>query len=114
MLPGIKISKDDRQKLSHESDKQFKRMEVFIQSMTPQERENPDLINTSRKKRIAKGCGMELAEINQFIKQFEQMRMMMKGMSDFKNIMGKGLPGLNSKMGKHAMNKAISMMRRFK
>lgn len=114
MLPGIKISKDDRQKLSHESDKQFKHMEVFIQSMTPQERENPDLINTSRKKRIAKGCGMELAEINQFIKQFEQMRMMMKGMSDFKNIMGKGLPGLNSKMGKHAMNKAMSMMRRFK
>ncbi len=114
MLPGIKISKDDRQKLSHESDKQFKRMEVFIQSMTPQERENPDLINTSRKKRIAKGCGMELAEINQFIKQFEQMRMMMKGMSDFKNMMGKGLPGLNSKMGKHAMNKAMSMMRRFK
>lgn len=114
MLPGIKISKDDRQKLSHESDKQFKRMEVFIQSMTPQERENPDLINTSRKKRIAKGCGMDLAEINQFIKQFEQMRMMMKGMSDFKNIMGKGLPGLNSKMGKHAMNKAMSMMRRFK
>ncbi len=114
MLPGIKISKDDRQKLSHESDKQFKRMEVFIQSMTPQERENPDLINTSRKKRIAKGCGMELAEINQFIKQFEQMRMMMKGMSDFKNIMGKGLPGLNSKMGKHAMNKAMSMMRRIK
>ena len=89
-------------------------MEVFIQSMTPQERENPDLINTSRKKRIAKGCGMELAEVNQFIKQFEQMRLMMKGMSDFKNMMGKGLPGLNSKMGKHALNKAMSMMRRFK
>ena len=114
MLPGIKIGKDDRQKLSHESDKQFKRMEVFIQSMTPEERENPDLINTSRKKRIAKGCGMELHEVNQFIKQFEQMRLMMKGMSDFKNIMGKGLPGLNSKMGKHALNKAMSMMRRFK
>lgn len=114
MLPGIKIGKDDRQKLSHESDKQFKKMEVFIQSMTPQERENPDLINTSRKKRIANGCGMELAEVNQFIKQFEQMRLMMKGMSDFKNMMGKGLPGLNSKMGKHALNKAMSMMRRFK
>lgn len=114
MLPGIKIGKDDRQKLSHESDKQFKKMEVFIQSMTPQERENPDLINTSRKKRIANGCGMELAEVNQFIKQFEQMRLMMKGMSDFKNMMGKGLPGLNNKMGKHALNKAMSMMRRFK
>lgn len=114
MLPGIKIGKDDRQKLSHESDKQFKRMEVFIQSMTPEERENPDLINTSRKKRIAKGCGMDLHEVNQFIKQFEQMRVMMKGMSDFKNMMGKGLPGLNNKMGKHALNKAMSMMRRFK
>lgn len=114
MLPGIKIGKDDRQKLSHESDKQFKKMEVFIQSMTPEERENPDLINTSRKKRIAKGCGMDLHEVNQFIKQFEQMRVMMKGMSDFKNMMGKGLPGLNSKMGKHALNKAMSMMRRFK
>ncbi len=114
MLPGISIGKDDRQKLSHESEKQFKKMEVFIQSMTPQERENPDLMNTSRKKRIARGCGMELSEINQFIKQFEQMRMMMKGMSDFKNMMGKGLPGMNGKMGKHALNKAMSMMRRFK
>lgn len=114
MLPGIKIGKDDRQKLSHESDKQFKKMEVFIQSMTPEERENPDLINTSRKKRIAKGCGMDLHEVNQFINQFEQMRLMMKGMSEFKNMMGKGIPGLNSKMGKHALNKAMSMMRRFK
>lgn len=117
MLPGIKIGKDDRQKLSHESDKQFKRMEVFIQSMTPQERSNPDLINTSRKKRIAKGCGMNLAEINQFITQFEQMRMMMKGMSDMKDMMSKsgGMPNLGGKMGKHALNKAMSMMkRRFK
>ena len=114
MLPGIRIGKDDRQKLSHESEKQFKKMEVFIQSMTPEERENPDIMNTSRKKRIAKGCGMDLAEVNQFIKQFEQMRMIMRGMSDFKNMMGKGLPGLNSKMGKHALNKAMSMMRRFK
>lgn len=114
MLPGLKIGKDDRQKLSHESDKQFKQMEVFIQSMTPAERENPDLINTSRKKRIAKGCGMELAQINQFIKQFEQMRVMMKGMSEFKDMMGKGMPNLNGKMGRHAMKKAMSMMRRFK
>lgn len=117
MLPGIKIGKDDKQKLAHESDKQFKQMEVFIQSMTPEERSNPDLMNTSRKKRIAKGCGMDLAEINQYIKQFEQMRMMMKGMSDIKNMMGKmGANGLNpgGKMGKHAVNKALSMMRRFK
>ena len=116
MLPGIKINKDDRQKLSHESDKQFKRIEVFTQSMTPEERSNPDLINTSRKKRIAKGCGMSLAEVNQIITQFQQMRMMMKGMSDMKEMMSKsgGLPNFGGKMGKHALNKAMAMMRKFK
>ena len=126
---GLNIGKDDRDKLSHEGEKQFKKMEVFISSMTPQERSNPDLINTSRKKRIAKGCGMDLAEINTFIKQFEQMRMMMKGMTDMKNMFGKfgggmpdmskmgnlgGLGGFNGKLGKHAMNKAMKMMRKFK
>lgn len=117
MLPGINIGKDDRQKLSHESDKQFKKMEVFIQSMTPQERSNPELINTGRKKRIAKGSGMSMAELNQFLTQFQQMRMMMKGMSDMKNMMSKagGMPNFGGKMGKHALNKAMSMMkRRFK
>ena len=129
MLPGMNISKNDREKLSHEGDKQFKKMEVFISSMTPEERNNPDLLNTSRKKRIAKGCGMDLAELNTFLKQFEQMRMMMKGMTDMKSMFGKfgggmpdfskmgnlgGLGGFKGKLGKHAMNKAMSMMRRFK
>ncbi len=119
MLPGMNISKNDREKISHEGDKQFKKMEVFISSMTPQERSNPELINISRKKRIAKGCGMDLAEINSFIKQFEQMRTMMKGMHDMKNMFGKmgGMPNMNAlggKMGKHALNKAMKMMRKFK
>lgn len=128
MIPGLNIGKDDRDKISHEGEKQFKRIEVFIQSMTPQERENPSLINTSRKKRIAKGCGMEMHEINQFMQQFEQMRLMMKGMHDMKSMFGKmggmpdmskmgnlgGLGGFNGKLGKHAMNKAMKMMRRFK
>lgn len=128
MLPGINIGKDDRQKISHEGEKQFKKIEVIIQSMTPAERRNPALMNTSRKKRIAKGTGMDIHEINQFITQFEQMRVMMKGMSDMKGLMGKmgglgnlgnlgnlgGLGGFKGKMGKHAMNKAMSMMRRFK
>lgn len=119
MLPGMNISKNDREKISHEGDKQFKKMEVFISSMTPQERSNPELINTSRKKRIAKGCGMDLAEINSFIKQFEQMRTMMKGMHDMKNMFGKmgGMPNMNAlggKMGKHALNKAMKMMRKFR
>lgn len=124
MIPGLKIGKDDRDKISHEGEKQFKRMEVFISSMTPEERNKPELMNTSRKKRIAKGAGMELSEVNGYIKQFEQMRMMMKGMHDMKGMLGKmgsGMPthgkmpgGLNPKMGKHAMNKALKMMRRFK
>ncbi|MBS4760708.1 MAG: signal recognition particle protein [Clostridium sp.] len=79
MLPIPGLKKDDRQMIAHEGEKQLKRIEAFIQSMTPQERDNPSIINTSRKKRIAKGCGMELQEINQFITQFEQMRKMMKG-----------------------------------
>ena len=129
---GINIGKDDRDKISHEGEKQFKRMEVFISSMTPEERSNPDILNTSRKKRIAKGCGMDLAEVNAFIKQFEQMRMMMKGMTNMKNMFGNfgggmpdlskmgnlgnmgGLGGFNGKLGKHAINKAMKMMRKFK
>lgn len=120
MIPGLKISKGDRDMISHEGEKQFKRMEVFISSMTPEERNKPELMNTSRKKRIAKGAGMDLAEVNTYIKQFEQMRMMMKGMHDMKSMFGKmgggmpamgkagsGVPGLNPKMGKHAMNKAL-------
>lgn len=123
MIPGMNISKNDREKISHEGDKQFKRMEVFISSMTPEERNKPDIINTSRKKRIAKGCGMELSEINSFITQFNQMRTMMKGMSDMKNMFKGGMPkmqnlgglgGFQGKLGKHGLNKAMKMMRRFK
>lgn len=110
MIPGMKISKDDREKLSHEGEKQFKKIEVFIQSMTPEERANPALLNTSRKKRISNGCGIDMHNINLYIKQFEQMRMMMKGMNDMKKMFG----GFGGKMGKHAMTKAMSMMRKFK
>ncbi len=120
---GLNIGKDDREKLSHESEKQFKKMEVFISSMTPDERANPDLMNTSRKKRIAKGCGMDFQEVNAFVKQFEQMRTMMKGMTDMKKMFSHGMPdmskmgnfgglgGFNGKLGIHAMNKAMKMMR---
>lgn len=125
MLPGINIGKNEREMISHEGGKHLKKMEVFISSMTPEEREHPDLINTSRKKRIAKGCGMDLAEINSFIKQFEQMRSMMKGMNDMKSMFKGGMPdmskmnlgglgGYKGKLGKHAMNKAMNMMRKFK
>ena len=61
-------------------DNAFKHIEAIIGSMTPKERSQPDLINMSRKKRIAKGAGRDLAEVNQMIKQFHQMSKMMKMM----------------------------------
>lgn len=60
---------------------QTKRIEAIILSMTPEERSNPDLMNPSRKNRIAKGAGVDVAEVNKLVKQFEQMRKMMKQFS---------------------------------
>jgi signal recognition particle subunit SRP54 len=59
----------------------FNKVEAIIQSMTPQERSNPELLNMSRKRRIAGGCGQTINEINMFIKQFDEMRKMMHKMS---------------------------------
>lgn len=109
MIPGLKMSKDDRQKISHEGEKQFKRIEVFIQSMTHEEREHPELMNSSRKKRISQGSGIPLHELNIFINQFEQMRKMMKGFSDVKKVIG-GNPN-KAKLTAHQMMKN---MRRFR
>ncbi|MEE9374676.1 MAG: signal recognition particle protein [Saprospiraceae bacterium] len=64
----------------------FDKVECIIFSMTPQERNNPELLNMSRKKRISKGCGKDIHEINMFIKQFDQMRKMMKMMSKGNNM----------------------------
>lgn len=89
MLP-LGISKNDADTISHEGEKQFKKIEVFIQSMTPAERKNPDLLNASRKKRIAAGAGMDINELNQFIAQFETMRKMMKGLGGFMKGAKKG------------------------
>ena len=115
MIPGLGLSKDDRQKISHEGEKQFKRIEVFIQSMTPEEREHPELMNTSRKKRIAQGSGIPIHDVNLFITQFEQMRSMMKGFSDVKKNMGKMMGKLGPNMGgKLSMHQMMKNMRRFK
>jgi ferredoxin len=59
----------------------LKGIEAMINSMTPEERRNPDIINPSRKTRIAKGSGKDITEVNQFLKQFEQMKNMMKMMN---------------------------------
>ena len=90
MLPIPGLKKDDKQMIAHEGEKQLKKIEAFISSMTPEERDNPQIINSSRKKRIAKGCGMDLHQINQFINQFDQMRKMMKGFSQVQDKVKKG------------------------
>ena len=77
MIPGVsKQIKDVEIK-----DDSFKGIEALIQSMTLQERRNPDLMSPSRKARIAKGSGKDIAELNQFLKQFDQMKGMMKMMN---------------------------------
>lgn len=88
MIPGVgKAVKD-----LDISDDAFKGIEAIINSMTPEERGNPDLIDGSRRKRIAKGSGKDIQEVNQFMKQFEQMRQMMKTMNKLPGG-AKGLKG---------------------
>ena len=93
-------------------EKELKKIEVFIQRMTPQERENPALLNTSRKKRISKGCGIDMHTINLYVKQFEQMRQMMGGMGKLQKMFG-GF-GNNKAGHKKAMVQAMNMMRKFR
>ena len=90
MIPGVgKQIKD-----VDINDDAFKGIEAMINSMTLQERRNPDMINPNRKLRIAKGSGKDIAELNQFLKQFEQMKGMMKMMN--KMPMNK-MPGMGKR-----------------
>jgi signal recognition particle subunit SRP54 len=99
MIPGMgKAMKDvDIQ------DDAFKHIEAIIQSMTPKERENPGILNNSRRMRLAKGSGTNIQEVNKLIKQFDDMKKMMKLMSNPRNMasmMGQlkgmkgGIPGM--------------------
>ena len=63
---------------SEENEKKMARMEAMIRSMTPEERSNPDLLNPSRRHRIARGAGVDIAEVNRMVKQFNESRKMMK------------------------------------
>ena len=77
-------------------EKKMAKIEAIILSMTPQERRNPDVINPSRKRRIAKGAGVDISEVNRLVKQFEQSRKLMKQMP---GMMG-GKRGKRGKFGK--------------
>lgn len=91
MIPGMgKAIKDVDIK-----DDSFKGVEAIINSMTPYERKNPDVINPSRRQRIAKGAGKDIADVNAFMKQFEQMKQMMSMMN--KMPMGRMMPGMGKR-----------------
>jgi signal recognition particle subunit SRP54 len=89
MIPGMGSKLKDVE-INNDS---FKGIEAMINSMTPEERSNPDLIDSNRKKRIAKGAGKDITEVNAFMKQFEQMRDMMKNMNKM-SMLGKMMPGM--------------------
>lgn len=89
MIPGVGSKVKDMD-INEDS---FKGIEAMINSMTPAERADPDLIDANRKKRIAKGAGKDMTELNNFMKQFEQMRGMMKNMNKM-GAFGKMLPGM--------------------
>ena len=78
MLPGMGAQMKNID--TEEGEKAMAKTEAIILSMTPKERANPDLLNPSRKRRIAAGAGMDISEVNRFVKQFEQTKKMMKQM----------------------------------
>ena len=79
MLKGINVDQKD-----------FSRVEAIITSMTKEERQKPDIIDVSRKKRIALGSGVQVTEVNKLLKQFKELKKMMKQFSNMGNKMKKG------------------------
>ena len=86
-------------------EKLLDRQEAIIRSMTPKERENPGILNASRKKRIAAGCGLEVADVNRLLKQYELMLQLTRQFSKGKLPKGLGgLPGLGKLGGMSKMH----------
>lgn len=120
MMPGM--ANNPALKNINLDPKQFLHIKAIIQSMTPEERENPDLMNPSRRRRLAAGSGRPIVEVNRMIKQFDQMRKMMKqvtngNLNGMENMMGglgnmPGMPG--GKLGKMAMNRMARQMKKNK
>ncbi len=93
MIPGLGGIGDALKDIDLENSKEMKHIRAMIMSMTPKERENPDLLNNSRKRRVALGAGLEGGQVNRFIKQFANAQKMAKkfsgknGMQDLMNMM---------------------------
>lgn len=106
--PALKNLKVDPKDIEH--------TKVIVYSMTPQERENPDLLNPSRRRRIAAGSGRPIQEVNRMIKQFKQMQDMMKKMSNgnFSGMEGLLGGGMQGKLAKMSMNRMIRKNKKLK
>ena len=98
MMPGMGQMGD----VPEVDDSAMNRVEAVVLSMTPKERANPALLNPSRKQRIARGAGVEISEVNRLVKQFDQMKKMMKQIPGMGGK-GKGKGGLGNLMGKFKM-----------
>ena len=92
MIPGMGKYKEQLKNIDFDS-KEMKHIEAIIQSMTAAERKNPDILNGSRRKRIAAGSGTHVQEVNRLMKQFTEMRKQMKKMKNSKMPRGLSLPG---------------------
>jgi signal recognition particle subunit SRP54 len=101
LMPGM--TKQMREAADSIDDREIDRVEGIVRSMTPKERQDPSIIDGSRRKRIAEGSGRSIADVNQLLKQFKEMQKMMKSMGG-----GGGLPG----MPKGRMGMAKAMMGR--
>jgi len=95
MMPGLGLGNLAENAID---EKKLARIEGIIYSMTPKERNNPKLLNPSRKNRIAKGSGVDISEVNRLVKQFEQMKELMKKMGG-KGKRGRGMGGIGGMMG---------------
>lgn len=106
--PALKNVKMDPKDIDH--------LKAIVYSMTPQERENPDLLNPSRRRRIAAGSGRNVQEVNRMIKQFKQSREMMTKMSkgNFSGMEGMLGDGIQGRMGKMAMNSMVRKQKKNK
>ena len=93
IIPGMGAMGDALKNFDLENSGELKSIKAMVSSMTPKERENPDLLNNSRKQRIAKGCGMDAMDVNRVLKQFKNAAKMAKkfsgkkGMQDMQNML---------------------------
>ena len=88
MIPGLSGMANKIQDIDLENSKEIRHIKAMIDSMTPKERENPDLLNNSRKRRLAQGAGLSQVEVNRFLKQFTNAAKLAKKFSSKGGMQG--------------------------